>query len=77
MGKPTIWGDDLGITWENASDEIREQYALVRLFWFYRMVASGGPDGSELDADVAEEAKAAADWLGPILAQRAGIGDGF
>lgn len=69
------WAEDEGITWDTASDEIREQFALVRLFWFYRMVASGGPDGSELDADVADEARIAADWLGPVLMRRAGLED--
>jgi hypothetical protein len=67
------WGDEVGITWENAIDPIREQFALVRLFWFYRMVACGGPDGTELDTLVAYEAAEAADWLGPILARRAGV----
>jgi hypothetical protein len=74
-----VWADDEGITWDNASLEIREQFALTRLYWFYRMVACGGPDGSELDDLVADEAREAADWLGPILDERAGMasGDGF
>jgi len=70
-----VWGDDVGITWDNASDSVKEEFALTRLFWFYRMVQCGGPDGSELDAAVADEAAEAASWLGPILARRAGIVD--
>lgn len=37
--------------------------ALERLYWFYRMVETGGPDGSELDEAVVEDARAAADHL--------------
>ena len=68
---PTMWGDDVGVHWENATEAQREQFALVRLYWFFRMVACGGPDGSELDAEVEDEARVAADWLGPILNARA------
>lgn len=67
----TIWGDDVGITWDNATDDLKEQFALVRLFWFFRMVKSGGPDGTEMDAEVAEEARVAAEWFGPVLQRRA------
>lgn len=66
-----VWGDDAGITWENADDATKESFALVRLFWYFRMVASGGPDGSEMDFEVAEDARVAAEWFGPILKRRA------
>lgn len=62
---------DSGITWESAPDDLREAFALQRLFWFYRMVQCGGPDGSELDDEVAEQAREAAEWFGPILHARA------
>lgn len=65
------WGDRTGITWENAPDDVKEDFALVRLFWFYRMVDSGGPDGSDLDNEVTDQAREAAEWFGPILKQRA------
>lgn len=65
------WGDEVGITWENADDATKEKFAAVRLYWFFRMVAHGGPDGSDLDALVADEASEAAEWLGPILESRA------
>lgn len=68
-----VWGDDVGLTWDTASNEVKEEFALVRLFWFQRMVQAGGPDGSELDAEVVEQAKEAADWFGPILRERAGV----
>lgn len=64
------WGGD-EITWENADDFIKEGFAAVRLYWFYRMVACGGPDGSELDDLVAEEAREAAEWYGPRLEETA------
>jgi len=67
----TVWGDESGITWENATPEVRESFALTRLYWFYRMVACGGPDGTDLDAEVAEQARVAAEWFGPILEARA------
>jgi hypothetical protein len=70
---PAAWGDDTGTTWANATDEIREQFALVRLYWYYRMRETGGPDGSELDDLVADEAAEAAEWFRPILDERAGI----
>lgn len=66
----TVWGDDIRATWDNAGDEIKEEFALQRLYWFYWMVDCGGLDGSELDALVADEAREAADWLGPILQRR-------
>ena len=66
-----IWSEDIGITWENADDKVKTDFALVRLFWFYRMVQNGGPDGSELDDEVAEQAREAAAWFGPILAKMA------
>jgi hypothetical protein len=75
MVERTVWGDDTGVTWENAPEHIKESFALVRLWWFYRMVASGGPDGSEMDAEVADEAREAAEWFGPIIQRRAGMGD--
>jgi hypothetical protein len=67
----TIWGESHDVTWDNAPENIKESFALVRLFWFFRMIDSGGPDGSELDALVADEAREAAEWLGPILHERA------
>lgn len=75
---PTVWGDDVGITWENADDSVKAQFAMIRLFWFYRMMACGGPDGSDLDAAVEAEAREAAEWFGPLLelsAEQAGMGD--
>lgn len=71
MPADVVWGEDSGVTWENATDEQREAFTLVRLFWFYRMVASGGPDDSELDGLVAVDANEAALWFGPILEARA------
>ena len=68
-----MWGEDVNVTWDNAPDKVREGFALTRLYWFYRMVACGGPDGSELDAEVAEEARVAAEWFGPILSGRADV----
>jgi hypothetical protein len=76
MPEGAVWGDAVGVTWENASDDVKEKFALTRLFWFYRMVDCGGPDGSELDTEVAREAKEAAEWFGPILHQRAEIASG-
>jgi hypothetical protein len=67
----SAWGDDTGITWETATNSQREAFALVRLYWYYRMRATGGPDGSELDDEVAEQAAEAAEWFGPILEDRA------
>lgn len=61
------WGDRAGVTWENAPDDVKERFALTRLFWFQRMVDGGGPDGSDLDAEVAREAAEAAAWWGPRL----------
>ena len=66
-----VWAESVGLTWQNATEEQRESFALVRLFWFFRMIDSGGPDGTELDATVADEAREAAEWLGPILHERA------
>lgn len=65
------WAETAGITWDNAAPAIKEGFALTRLFWFFRMVDIGGPDGSDLDAEVATEAREAADWYGPILEKRA------
>lgn len=65
------WGEDEGTTWENATPDVREGFALVRLFWFFR-VDSGGPDGSDLDMEVYREASEAAAWFGPVLEERAG-----
>jgi hypothetical protein len=67
----TVWADESGLTWDSATDEIKEQFALVRLFWFFRMMDCGGPDGSDLDAEVEREAREAAKWFGPILQARA------
>jgi hypothetical protein len=39
--------------------------AIERLYWFYKMVDSGGPDGSELDLCVYDEAREAIDYLDP------------
>lgn len=33
------------------------------LYWFVRMVQSGGPDGSDLDLAVYEDGIDAADWI--------------
>lgn len=68
----TAWGDSLGITWATASPTLKESFALTRLFWFFRMIDSGGPDpADDLDQLVYAEAKEAAEWYGPILRQRA------
>jgi len=67
----TVWGDDVGITWENADEATKGDFALTRLFWYYRMVQCGGPDGSELDTEVEQEAREAAEWYGPVLAAAA------
>ena len=78
MPESAVWGDDVGVTWLAAPDDVKEGFALVRLFWFFRMVDCGGPDGSELDAEVAREALEAAEWFGPILQARAEMAsDGF
>jgi hypothetical protein len=74
VGEPTegsVWADDCGITWESASSSQREEFALQRLFWFFRMVDCGGPDGSELDAEVYELARQAVEWFAPIYERRA------
>jgi hypothetical protein len=71
IGDGAIWGAPAGVTWDNAEGRVKESFAMVRLFWFYRMTVNGGPDGTELDALVADEAKEAADWLGPVLKARA------
>jgi hypothetical protein len=77
-----VWGDDVGITWENATVEQREHFALTRLFWFFRLILhhEGEPAfADELDAEVFAQAKEAAEWFGPILkarAEAAGIGTG-
>ena len=68
-----VWGDEVGITWDNADDKVKEEFALVRLFWFYKMVQHRGPDGSELDDEVVEDAREAAEWFGPILEERAEV----
>lgn len=65
------WGDDVGVTWETVREEQREAFALVRLYWFFCMVESGGPDGSDLDGLIYDEAREAAAWFGPILDRRA------
>jgi len=61
------WGGN----WENADETTKERFALTRLFWFYRMVQCGGSDGSDLDVEVEEQARDAAEWYGPILERRA------
>lgn len=66
-----VWGDESGVTWENATPEQRESFALVRLYWYFRMRETGGPDGSDLDALVYDEAREAAEWFGPVLNARA------
>ena len=66
-----VWGDEVGVTWENADDATKEKFAAVRLYWFFRMVDSGGPDGTDLDSLVHDEAREAAAFLGPILESRA------
>lgn len=37
-----------------------EKQTLERLYWFYKMVATGGPDGSDADWAVADDARDAA-----------------
>lgn len=66
-----VWGDSVGVTWANADGPIKAEFALARLYWFFRMVDCGGPDGSVLDTEVADQAREAAEWFGPILAERA------
>lgn len=39
------------------------EQATRRLYWFFHMVNSGGPDGSELDTLTWHEARDAAAWL--------------
>jgi len=73
MNIEAVWGDDSGITWGNADPATKESFTLVRLYWFFRMIDCGGPDGSDLDAEVADQAREAAEWFGPILAKRAGL----
>jgi hypothetical protein len=68
---PVWWGEDMGVSWDNASDALKERFALTRLFWFYRMVVTGGPDGSDLDTAVSDEAREAAEWWGPRLEEMA------
>ena len=34
---------------------------LERLYWFFRMIDSGGPDGTDLDFAITEDARRAAD----------------
>ena len=67
----TVWGDDVGATWENVAGPTKAEFALTRLYWFFRMVDCGGPDGSDLDDEVAAQAREAAEWFGPILKERA------
>jgi len=71
-----VWGDDVGVTWDNAPADVKVKFAAVRLFWFFRMIDSGGPDGSELDTLVYDEAREAAEWYGPLVARAAGIAEG-
>lgn len=71
MTGDAIWGEAAGVTWTNAPDDIKEAFAMVRLYWFFRMVDTGGPDGSDLDQQVGDEAREAADWFAPILDRRA------
>jgi len=65
------WGETSGVTWETADEATRESFALVRLYWYFRMRENGGPDGSELDAEVEEHAREAAEWFRPTLVARA------
>lgn len=37
--------------------------ALYRLYWFYKMIRSGGPDFSDLDHAVWIQAAEAAEWI--------------
>lgn len=64
------WGGQ-EITWANASQATKESFALVRLYWYFRMIRSGGPDGSDLDNEVEQQAREAAEWFGPLLEARA------
>lgn len=42
-----------------------ERVTFERLYWFYKMVATGGPDGSDLDFAVMDDARDAA-----VIAER-------
>ena len=66
-----VWSEVSGIGWDNANDATKESFSLVRLFWYYKMIQCGGPDGSDLDTEVADQAREAVEWFGPILYQRA------
>lgn len=68
---PVVWGQTVGVTWENATAEQREAFASARLYWYFRMRENGGPDGSDLDTEVVQQAREAAEWFGPILEARA------
>lgn len=46
----------------DGSHDEASQAALELLYWFYRMVVTGGPDGSDLDQAVIEDAGRAATW---------------
>ena len=74
------WGADHGITWENADTDTKKDFALQRLFWFYRFVTTSLVNHSGnvviedgLDQEVWDQAHDAADWIGPLLKERAGL----
>jgi hypothetical protein len=73
----SVWADDCDITWESATEDQKEEFSLQRLFWFFRMVDCGGPDGSELDAEVYELARQAVEWFGPIYERRADLANAW
>jgi hypothetical protein len=49
-----------------------EEWAMEMLYWFYRMVVTGGPDGSELDRAVRLDADKAASWYERLIADEGG-----
>ena len=65
----TVWAEDMGVTWDTASDDIKEKFALQRLFWFFRMMTFEKTPmlSDELDREVFDQAKEAAEWFGPIF----------
>ena len=73
-----VWGDDVGVTWTNASQTQKEQFALQRLFWFFRMSEMQRGDRiiifeDELDKEVYDQAKEAAEWYGSFLKEKVNL----
>lgn len=44
------------------AEPMNEDVALANLYWFYKMVVAGGPDGSDLDEAVRQDAERTAQW---------------